>query len=290
MQDFAALSQQVMQGLSDDEDSGGDDAQSAALNGTSSAPPTTSVPTSQAEDINALLSSLIASQEGSASATLAPAPDEPAVAIDPVLESLAASLATTPMGSPQIGSSSASTSAAKRPGPVPSVFEARTYSNELPQFTDGNTLSSRAAGKRPDRDAPAQSPVARPNGQTAGPRKQPLNAPPAPGSPASINYAKDLDELQTMENGEPPNYPWWAIIRAAILGSPWGALTKREIVQAILAKWPAFHKRGENLTKAITYNLRSKACFVRCRMQGQGRTSFYIADSQTDGGRPKPQP
>lgn len=290
---------------------------------------------SKAQD---LLASLIAAStsntlpDRSTATSAAPAS---AVSIDPVLESLAASLASTPVVSraaspslashprsapaagpplrPDASSSGAadptSADAGQRPGPTPTMFAPRTYSSELPQFTDGSALSDKAVGKLPDRSQPVAqgtaaaassgktTPASQANGAAATPRQAatPQRAPATkaitnPSAPTGGVNATSLNELQTMPNGEPPNYPWSTIIRAAILGSPFGILSKREIIKVVLAKWPPFHKRGKNLDAAITYNLRAKLCFIRVRVTGEGRMSFYIVDTTVDAGKARLNP
>lgn len=280
--------------------------------------------TSKAQD---LLASLIA--DAASAANKAPETSSAAAgteaSIDPILESLAASLASTPVvsraGSPSAGQpprpgpsplrNDASTSQApdaaaigSRAGPTPTMFVTRTYSTELPKFTESAAeLSEKAAGKQPNRTPAASQAPSRPATAAAGgskpsaavasaprPAQQPAKPITNPSAPTGTINATSLNDLQTMPNGEPPNYPWSTIIRAAILGSPYGILSKQEIVKVVLSKWPPFHRRGSQLDAAITYNLRAKVCFLRVRVAGEGKTSFYIVDTVVDASKARPTP
>ncbi|KAI7936825.1 hypothetical protein MJO28_015724 [Puccinia striiformis f. sp. tritici] len=104
-------------------------------------------------------------------------------------------------------------------------------------------------------------------------------------TPANIKIYS-LDQLANPPLGQQPNYPWWTILRAAIMGSPHGILNREEIYEALTNRWEYFRSTSDSATRvwksAVGHNLSVKECFVRVHVQGKKNTSYYIVDTAVD--------
>ncbi|CAH7690280.1 hypothetical protein PPACK8108_LOCUS25578, partial [Phakopsora pachyrhizi] len=98
-----------------------------------------------------------------------------------------------------------------------------------------------------------------------------------------------LDQLANPPLGQQPNYPWWTIIRAAIMGSSYGILTRDEVCEAVSNRWEYFRTCSAQSTRiwksAVSHNLSVKECFVRVFVKGKGSMSYYIVDTAVDPSR-----
>ncbi|OAV93087.1 hypothetical protein PTTG_08019 [Puccinia triticina 1-1 BBBD Race 1] len=114
------------------------------------------------------------------------------------------------------------------------------------------------------------------------PQQQPK---PTSLTPANIKISS-LDQLANPPPGQQPNYPWWTIIRAAIMGSRYGILSRDEIYDALQRRWAYFRSTSDHATRvwkaAVGHNLSVKECFVRVHVDGQKNTSYYIVDTAVD--------
>ncbi|EFP85340.2 uncharacterized protein PGTG_11509 [Puccinia graminis f. sp. tritici CRL 75-36-700-3] len=104
-------------------------------------------------------------------------------------------------------------------------------------------------------------------------------------TPANIKISS-LDQLANPPLGQQPNYPWWTIIRAAIMGSRYGILNREEIFDALQRRWEYFRSTSDQATRvwksAVGHNLSVKECFVRVHVQGKKNVSYYIVDTAVD--------
>lgn len=95
-----------------------------------------------------------------------------------------------------------------------------------------------------------------------------------------------LEHLANPPPGQQPNYPWWTIIRAAIMGSRYGMMTREQICEALANRWEYFRSTDDHETRvwksAVGHNLSVKECFVRVYVEGEGNTSYYIIDTAVD--------
>lgn len=103
--------------------------------------------------------------------------------------------------------------------------------------------------------------------------------------PVNIRISS-LDQLSNPPVGQQPNYPWWTIIRAAIMGSRYGIMRREEIYEALQNRWEYFRSTSESATRvwksAVGHNLSVKECFVRVHVEGKRNVSYYIVDTAVD--------
>ncbi|KNZ58090.1 hypothetical protein VP01_19g8 [Puccinia sorghi] len=127
------------------------------------------------------------------------------------------------------------------------------------------------------------------------PQQAPHPAPPNPSSSSSSSSTtltpsnvkiSSLDQLANPPRGQQPNYPWWTIIRAAIMGSRYGILNRDEIFDALQRRWEYFRSTSDSATRvwksAVGHNLSVKECFVRVHVEGKKNISYYIVDTAVD--------
>ncbi|PLW40356.1 hypothetical protein PCASD_07305 [Puccinia coronata f. sp. avenae] len=105
-------------------------------------------------------------------------------------------------------------------------------------------------------------------------------------TPSSIKISS-LDQLANPPRGQQPNYPWWTIIRAAIMGSRYGILNREEIFDALQRRWEYFRATSDLAAtrvwkSAVGHNLSVKECFVRVHVEGKKNISYYIVDTAVD--------